>query len=153
MKVTMISIAIAALGTVTKGLVRGQEDLEIRGQVVIIQTTVLLRSDRILRRVLETWRDLRRLAVTQTPLENHQLTLKWNWWPEFKSWTRVFVFNFVLIPSVLPGFHLWVNNWTDWLLNLLLANQSRRRKMNSNQIWLTLADAKTISQRWCEKLS
>ena len=50
----MILIVIGVLGTVTKGLVLGQEDLEITGQVETIQTTTLLRSGRILRRVLET---------------------------------------------------------------------------------------------------
>ena len=53
--VTVILIVIGALGTVTKGLLKGLEDLEIRGQVETILTTVLLRSTRILRRVLETW--------------------------------------------------------------------------------------------------
>ena len=50
----VIPIVIGALGTVTKGLIEVLEDLEIRGRVEIIQTTVLLRSVRILRRVLET---------------------------------------------------------------------------------------------------
>ena len=35
-------------------LVKGQGDLEIRGQVETIQTTALLKSAKILRRVLET---------------------------------------------------------------------------------------------------
>ena len=39
----------------TKGSVLGLEDLKIRGQVKIIQTTSWLRSARILRRVLETF--------------------------------------------------------------------------------------------------
>ena len=42
----------------TKGLVKGLEDLEIRGQVNNIQITALLRSAWILRRILETWGDL-----------------------------------------------------------------------------------------------
>ena len=54
MKVTIIPIVIGALGTVTKGLVQGLGDLEIRGRVETIQTTALLGSARILRRVLET---------------------------------------------------------------------------------------------------
>ena len=54
MKVTIIPSVIGALDTVPKGLVHGLEDLEIRGQVETIQTTALLRSTRILRRVLET---------------------------------------------------------------------------------------------------
>ena len=54
MKVIFIPIVIGALGTVSKGLVQGLKGLEIRGLVETIQTTVLLRSARILRRVLET---------------------------------------------------------------------------------------------------
>ena len=53
-KVTVIPIVTGALGTVTKGFIQGLDDLEIRGQVKTIQTTALLRSTRILRRVLET---------------------------------------------------------------------------------------------------
>ena len=46
---TPILIVIGALGTVTKGLVQGLDDLEITGRVETAQTTALL-----LRRVLET---------------------------------------------------------------------------------------------------
>ena len=53
MKVTVIPIVVGALGTIPKGLVKGQEDLEINGQVETIQTTVLLRSARILSWTLE----------------------------------------------------------------------------------------------------
>ena len=44
MKVTIIPIVIDALDTVTKGLIKGLEDLEITGRVETVQTTVLLRS-------------------------------------------------------------------------------------------------------------
>ena len=71
MKVTIISIGIGAFGTVTKGLLKGLEDLEVGGRVETNQTTALLRTARILRRVLET----RRLAVTQTSVNGHQLML------------------------------------------------------------------------------
>ena len=54
MKLTIIPVVIAAFGKVTKGLLKRLEDLEIRGRVETIQTTTLLRTDRILRRVLET---------------------------------------------------------------------------------------------------
>ena len=50
----IIPIVIGALGTVTKVLVQGLEDLAIIGWAETIQTTELLRSARILRRVLET---------------------------------------------------------------------------------------------------
>ena len=46
MKVTIIPIVIGAFSTVTKGLLKGLEDLEIRGQAEIIQTTTLLRTAR-----------------------------------------------------------------------------------------------------------
>ena len=54
MMVTIIQIMIGAFDTVTKGLLKGLEDLEVGGQVETIQTTTLLRTARILRRVLET---------------------------------------------------------------------------------------------------
>ena len=54
MKLTIIPIMIGAFGAVTKGLLKGLEDLEVAGRVEAIQTTALLRTARILRRVLET---------------------------------------------------------------------------------------------------
>ena len=54
MKVTIIPIVIGAFGTVTKGLLKGREDLEVGGRVETIQTTALLKTARIPRRVLET---------------------------------------------------------------------------------------------------
>ena len=58
MKWMMIPIVIGVVSTVTKELIKGLEDLEIRGRVKTLQTTALLRLARILRRVLETWGDL-----------------------------------------------------------------------------------------------
>ena len=63
MQVTIIPIVIGAFGTVTKGLLKGLEDLEVGGRVETIQTTALLRMARILRRVLETWGDLLSLRL------------------------------------------------------------------------------------------
>ena len=54
MKVTIIPIVISAFGTITKGFLKGLEDLEFGNRVETIQTTALLRTARILRRVLET---------------------------------------------------------------------------------------------------
>ena len=48
MKVTFIPIVIGPFGTVSEGLIKGLEDLEIRGRVETIQTTALLRLARIL---------------------------------------------------------------------------------------------------------
>ena len=54
LKMTIIPIGISAFGTVTKGLLKGPEDLEVGSRVATIQTTALLKTARILRRVLET---------------------------------------------------------------------------------------------------
>ena len=58
MKVTIVQIVIGALGTISKGLLKGLEDLEVGGRVETIQTTALMRTARILRQVLETWEGL-----------------------------------------------------------------------------------------------
>ena len=61
---TVIQIAIWALGTATKWLVQGLEVFEI-SIIKISQNTENIPGD------------LMRLAVTQTPVENYQLTLMW----------------------------------------------------------------------------
>ena len=50
---TIVPIVIGAFGTITKGLLKGLEDLEVGRRVETIQMTALLRTDRILRRFLE----------------------------------------------------------------------------------------------------
>ena len=59
MKVTIVPIVIGALGTITKGLLKGLEDLEVGGRIETIQMTALLRSARI----LKTWGDLLSLKL------------------------------------------------------------------------------------------
>ena len=63
MKVTIILIVIGAFGTLTKGLLKGLEDLEVGRGVETIQMIALLRTARIQRRVLETWGDLLSLKL------------------------------------------------------------------------------------------
>ena len=58
MKVTIIPIVIGVFGTVTNGWFKGLEDLEVGVRVETIQKTALLKTSRVLRRVLETWEDL-----------------------------------------------------------------------------------------------
>ena len=72
MKVMVIPIITGALGTVTKGLSQGLKDLEIIGQVETIQTTVLLRSAMILRRILETWGDSSEKSSVKTYVKSYQ---------------------------------------------------------------------------------
>ena len=54
MKVTIVPLVIGAFDTIIKGLLKGLEDLEVGGRVETIQMTALLRTARIMRRVLET---------------------------------------------------------------------------------------------------
>ena len=72
MMVAIIPIVIGAFCTVTKGLLKGLEDLEIGRRVETIQTTALLRTARILRRVLETLGDLLSLKLQGK-------TISWRW--------------------------------------------------------------------------
>ena len=67
MKVTIIPIVVGAFGTVIKGLLKGLVDLEVGGRVETIPMTALLRTARILRRVLETWGDLLSLKLQWEP--------------------------------------------------------------------------------------
>ena len=70
MKVTVIPIVTGALGTITKELVQGWADLEIRGRAETIQITTLLRSARTLKRVLESWEDLLSLKLQWETITN-----------------------------------------------------------------------------------
>ena len=63
MKVTIVPIVIGELDTITKGLLKGLENLDVGGRVETMQTTALLRTARNLRRVLETWGDLLSLKL------------------------------------------------------------------------------------------
>ena len=72
LKVTIIPIVIGAFRTVTKGLLKGLEDLEVGDRVETIHTTALLKTARILRRVLETWGVLLSLN-----LQGNTISLRW----------------------------------------------------------------------------
>ena len=91
MKVKIIPIVIGAFGTVTKGLLKGLEDLEVGSRVLTIRTKALLENgqntEKIpgdIKSIAENGQDpetspgdLRRLAVSQTPVKNNQVTLMW----------------------------------------------------------------------------
>ncbi len=66
MQVTIIPVVIGAFGTITKELLKGLEHLERRGQDYGIV--------RIGQNTEKGSGGLKRLAVTQTPVRNHQLT-------------------------------------------------------------------------------
>ena len=57
-----------ALRTITKGLLKGLEDLEVSGRVRDYPNDSIAKNG-------QNPGDLRKLAVTQTSVNNHQLTL------------------------------------------------------------------------------
>ena len=59
MLVTIIPIVICAFGTVTKGLLKGLEDLEVEGWVKTIQTTIIENGQN----TETSYGDLRRLSL------------------------------------------------------------------------------------------
>ena len=70
MKVTIVLIVIGTFGTITKGSLKGLEDLDVGG----------LSKWQHCRERPESWDEswrLEEIAVTQTPVKNHQLTLMW----------------------------------------------------------------------------
>ena len=90
MKVTIVPIVIGALGTITKGLLKGLEDLEVGGRVETIQTTALLRTARI----QTSPGDLRRLAVIVSEKPSANIDVKNSkgvkiiiYIPHKKTWT------------------------------------------------------------------
>ena len=74
MKVTIVPTVIGAWGTISKWLLKGLEDLESW------RTSRDYPNDSIAengQNPKTSPGDLRRLALTQTPVKNHQLTLMW----------------------------------------------------------------------------
>ena len=74
MKVTIIPIVIGAFGTVTKGLLKGLEDLEVGGMSGDHPNNSIIENGQ---NTEKSPGDLRRLAVTQSPVKDDQLTLMW----------------------------------------------------------------------------
>ena len=68
-RVTLIPFVVGMLGMIPKGLKKKRlEELEIKGKIKTIQPTALLRSARILRRILETREDLLSLRLLFKPV-------------------------------------------------------------------------------------
>ena len=67
MKVTVILIVIGVLGTISKVLLKRLAALDIREQEKTINTATLLRSARMLGRVLEIWGDILSLKLQGKP--------------------------------------------------------------------------------------
>ena len=71
MKMTVIPAIVGALRMIPKFSAKGMEELEIRTCADTIVTLALLRSARILKRVLETWGDLLSLTLQRKTISQH----------------------------------------------------------------------------------
>ena len=74
MKLTMIPIIIGALNTITNGLAKGLVDLEIGASSGDHPNYSIIK---VCENTAKGPGDLRRLAVTQIPVEDNQLKLAW----------------------------------------------------------------------------
>ena len=72
MQVTFIPIVIGAFGTVTKGLLKGLEDLEVGRTCGDHPNNSIIKNGQ---NTKKSPGDLRRLAVTQTPVKSNRVTL------------------------------------------------------------------------------
>ena len=68
MKVTIIPIVIGAFGTVTKRLLKGLEDFKVGDRVETTQNNSIIENGQ---NTEKSPGDLRRLAVTQSPVKGH----------------------------------------------------------------------------------
>ena len=119
MKVTVIPLVVGALDTVTKGLVQGLEDLEIRGWVKTIHTTILLRSARILRRVPQTWGNLlshksREKLSANFGVKNSQ-----------RSWTIIIII-IIIIKALHPTYYMYQEKMEEDYLSALKTSLMHR---------------------------
>ena len=97
-----ITIVVCSLGTVPKGPEKRPEELETKARIETIQITALLKSARILSRVLETGREF---EVAQTSVKKHprkklvrskisisplflQTTIVWDYSVNIDGWIR-----------------------------------------------------------------
>ena len=69
---TIIAIVIGAFGTVTKGLLKGQEDFGSWRPSTNHPNNSIIENGQITEK---SPGDMRRIAVTQSPVKNYQLTL------------------------------------------------------------------------------
>ena len=107
--VTVIPIVNGVLGTIPKGLERRLKELEICGRIETVKTTALLRSTRILKK---SPGNLRRFAVIQTPMKNHQLML-------------IFIFRSVLFRR---NFAISSNTFSNTYMSSQMAPRTRTKR-------------------------
>ena len=69
--ITVIAVIIGAVGTVTNGFVKGQENLELRGRKDYPEDRIIKIGPNTEKSPGELWR----LVITKTPPRNHRLKL------------------------------------------------------------------------------
>ena len=115
------SIVIDAFDTVTEGLLKGLGDLEVEGRVETIQTTALMTTAWILRRVLETWGDLLSLKLQWK-------TINWNW---CEGLIIIIIIEIIITISLHVNFsHQWKLIVYRWSLSNSKSSQVSRNRLS-----------------------
>ena len=100
----MIPIVIGALRTLLKVLEKGIEELKIRGRVEIIKNYNIVK---IGQNTEKSSGDLRRLAATQSPEKDYQLTLVWKFCQDYYYYYYNYYYSLEFFTSALAdGFSL-----------------------------------------------
>ena len=128
MEVTVIPIVIGVLRTIPKGFVKGQEDLEVIGQVETIQNTTLT-SARILRKVLETWGDF--------------LSLKLQWKTISERWSEKSLRNKIIIKRISHPVDFAVP--ADHRVNIKQSEKKAKKTLTLSENWKSCG---TWGWRW-----
>ena len=139
MKMTIIPIVIGAFGTVTKRLLKGPEDLEVGGRVETIQTTALLKTARILRRVPETWGVLLSLN-----LQWKSISLRWC---EKLEWIIIIIIIIIIIMIIIIGNKKTSGDYPNYSIIEIGQNTEKGPGDNWRLASLKL-QLKSISLRW-----
>ena len=126
MRVTVMPMVFGALGTVPKGLEERLEELKIRGRIETIQTTVLLKSARILWIVLENWEDL--------------LSFRIHWKPTSKCWCEkqarsINILIIIVLITVL--FSVFLSNTNNFQRDSFEL-QMKHKQVLFLQLWMVL---------------
>ena len=103
-KMMVVPIAIGAPGAIPKGLIKGVEDFEIKGQVETNWNYSIIKSGQNTAKIHE---NLMRIVVIQTPGINHELTLMWKTKTRRKNLAMAWI-DYQKVYGMVP--HSWIIN-------------------------------------------
>ena len=128
MKATVISFFVEAVGTIQKGQRKDRVNWRSKEErIVVIQTATVLRSARILRKVLETWTNMLSFRLQWK-------TTCWNQWQNLTKWVLQTSAKSIRLDTT--GCEKWStgNCARNWNLTILPNAQTRMRQIKFSVI-------------------